>query len=523
MPTRPSRSRPSRSTPTARSPTSAAARTAPARSAIKAFKLQSVAGAYWRGDATRTMLTRIYGTAFFSKEELAEHLERLEQARARDHRKLGRELGLFTFSEVSPGAAVLAAERHARAATRSSRSAREMGARARLQRGQDAAALRQRAVEDLRPLGQVPRATCSSREVEEREMALKPMNCPGHAQLFASERRSYRDLPVRYSEPGLLHRNEPSRHAARPAARAALRPGRRAHLLHRGAGPGRGASAAWSSRSRRYELFDFDVRLELSTRPRAADRQRRDVGPRRGRRSTSALEASGPRVRAQRGRRRLLRAEDRPAHDRLARPLVAARHGPARLLDARALRPHLHRRRQRRAPPGDDPPRAVGLLRALHRDPDRALRGRVPAVAGAGAGDRAADLRPPQRLRATRSPATLRARGAARRGRRAHASRSGARSATRSCARSRTCWSSATARQETGTVSVREHGADDGGSMPAAELAARIARADRHAGMSRPTAPPATLRATPLYSPDVEALHLDPPAPLRLTRSAAAS
>ena len=68
-----------------------------------AFKLQSVAGAYWRGDSTRTMLTRIYGTAFFSKAELAEHLERIEQAKARDHRKLGRELDLFMFSELSPG------------------------------------------------------------------------------------------------------------------------------------------------------------------------------------------------------------------------------------------------------------------------------------------------------------------------------------------------------------------------------------------------------------------------------------
>src|SRR5919112_1339864 len=78
---------------------------APRTKRIGAFKLQSVAGAYWRGDASRQMLTRIYGTAFFKKAELEEHLQRLEEARARDHRKLGRELGLFTFSEVSPGSA----------------------------------------------------------------------------------------------------------------------------------------------------------------------------------------------------------------------------------------------------------------------------------------------------------------------------------------------------------------------------------------------------------------------------------
>jgi threonyl-tRNA synthetase len=76
---------------------------APSTKSVGAFKLQSVAGAYWRGDSERTMLTRIYGTAFFSQAELDEHLERLEQAKARDHRKLGRELGLFMFSELSPG------------------------------------------------------------------------------------------------------------------------------------------------------------------------------------------------------------------------------------------------------------------------------------------------------------------------------------------------------------------------------------------------------------------------------------
>src|SRR5205807_8019492 len=76
---------------------------APSTKRIGAVKLQSVAGAYWRGDAANTMLTRVYGTAFFSSQELAEHLERIEQARARDHRKLGRELDLFSFSELSPG------------------------------------------------------------------------------------------------------------------------------------------------------------------------------------------------------------------------------------------------------------------------------------------------------------------------------------------------------------------------------------------------------------------------------------
>ena len=94
---------------------------APDTGAIKAFALQSVAGAYWRGDAKRPMLTRIYGTAFLSKEALAEHLERLELARARDHRRLGRQLGLFHFSELAPGSAFWTAHRammHRSAASR---------------------------------------------------------------------------------------------------------------------------------------------------------------------------------------------------------------------------------------------------------------------------------------------------------------------------------------------------------------------------------------------------------------------
>jgi len=78
---------------------------APTTKRIKAFKLQSLAGAYWRGDANRQQLTRVYGTAFLSQSDLDEHLDRLEQARARDHRRLGPELGMFLFNEVSPGAA----------------------------------------------------------------------------------------------------------------------------------------------------------------------------------------------------------------------------------------------------------------------------------------------------------------------------------------------------------------------------------------------------------------------------------
>jgi threonyl-tRNA synthetase len=213
---------------------------APSTSAIGAFALQSVAGAYWRGDSTRTMLTRIYGTAFHSAAELKEHLERLEQARARDHRKLGRELGLFAFSEVSPGAAFWLPA-GTRLWNRLVALSREMsGARG--------------YTEVKTPLiydaelwktsghwGKYREHMFLAADSEGQEMgAVKPMNCPGHAHLFALRRHSYRDLPVRYSEPGLLHRNEPSGAISPRTTRTSSAPSSRSRPR---------SPAAWSSPS----------------------------------------------------------------------------------------------------------------------------------------------------------------------------------------------------------------------------------------------------------------------------------
>jgi threonyl-tRNA synthetase len=237
---------------------------APTTKTVGAFKLQSVAGAYWRGDSTRTMLTRIYGTAFHTKAQLQEYLERLEQAALRDHRKLGRELGLFHFSDVSPGAAfwLPAGTSMYNALVALSR---EMGA----ERGYS---------EVKTPLiydaelwktsghwGKY-KENMFTVQVEEREMGVKPMNCPGHAHLFNSSRHSYRDLPVRYSEPGLLHRNEASgvlhgllraRHFAQDDA----------HIFCTEEQVQEEVAGCLEFAFATYRLFDFDVRLELSTRP----------------------------------------------------------------------------------------------------------------------------------------------------------------------------------------------------------------------------------------------------------------
>jgi threonyl-tRNA synthetase len=181
---------------------------APSTKRIKAFKLQSVAGAYWRGDSDRTMLTRIYGTAFLNKDDLAEHLQRLEEAKARDHRKLGRELGLFMFSEVSPGSAFwlppgTAIFNQLVALNRSMQA----------ERGYVEVKTPQLYDSELwRTSGHWGkyRENMFLTSTENRDYGLKPMNCPGHAHFFGLQRWSYRDLPYRCAEPGLLHRNEPS-------------------------------------------------------------------------------------------------------------------------------------------------------------------------------------------------------------------------------------------------------------------------------------------------------------------------
>src|SRR3954454_6638066 len=237
---------------------------APSTKRIKAYKLLSTAGAYWRGDSSRTMLTRIYGTAFHAKGELEAHLERLEQARARDPRRLGPQLGLFTFSEVSPGAAFWLPKGTEVFNALVARS-REMT----LARGYDEVKTPQ--VYDS-ALWQTSghwgkyREHMFTTDYEERSMGVKPMNCPGHAHLFSLFRHSYRELPIRYAEPGLLHRREPSgtlhglmrvRHFIQDDAHIFCTPEQiESEVL--------GCldfGFDW------YRQFGFDIKVELSTRP----------------------------------------------------------------------------------------------------------------------------------------------------------------------------------------------------------------------------------------------------------------
>ena len=181
---------------------------APSTASVKAFKLTSVAGAYWRGDERRQMLTRIYGTAFGSRDELEEHVRRLEEARARDHRRLGRELGLFMFSDLSPGSPFWLPN-----GTHVWNELTTLWRATNVERGYtevrtpilyDADLWRQSGHWD------VYRDHMYFTDVEDRPMGLKPMNCPAHVQIYKRELRSYRELPIRYAEQGLVHRHEPS-------------------------------------------------------------------------------------------------------------------------------------------------------------------------------------------------------------------------------------------------------------------------------------------------------------------------
>jgi threonyl-tRNA synthetase len=237
---------------------------APSTKRIKAFKLLSVAGAYWRGDANRQMLTRIYGTAFHSKEDLEEHLRRLEEARARDHRKLGKELDLFLFSELSPGSPfwkpngmVLWNE-----LTRLWRE--ENGARG--YREVKTPILYD--VELFKESGHwdVYREHMYFTDVEGHPMGMKPMNCPAHIQIYNDARRSYRDLPIRYSEAGLVHRHEPSgtlhgllrvRHITQDDA----------HIFCTEEQIEEEVIRCLDFGFAMYDYFGFKPRLELSTRP----------------------------------------------------------------------------------------------------------------------------------------------------------------------------------------------------------------------------------------------------------------
>lgn len=180
----------------------------PSTGKLKHFKLMKVAGAYWRGDHRNEMLQRIYGTAWASKEELAQYLHMLEEAEKRDHRKLGRELDLFHIDEHSPGTVFWhpkgwsvwqEVEQYMRRVYRDNGYKEVKGPQI----------LDQSLWEKTGHWGKY-RENMFTTESEKRDYALKPMNCPGHILIFKQGIKSYRELPLRFGEFGQCHRNEPT-------------------------------------------------------------------------------------------------------------------------------------------------------------------------------------------------------------------------------------------------------------------------------------------------------------------------
>lgn len=237
----------------------------PSTGRLGAFKLTSVAGAYWRGDEHNAMLQRIYGTAWADKDELAAYLKRVEEAKARDHRKLGKELELFTFSHFAPSMPIFLPK-----------GASIYNALIDFVRAFYA---RDGYSEVVTPLvwdteifkisGHYDnyRDNMFFSEVDEREYGVKPMNCPGHTQIFAMERRSYRDLPIRYADFARLHRYERSgvthglvrvRSFAQDDAHLFVTPDQIEQEIDR----------ELRLIKEIYDVFDFrEVRIALSTRP----------------------------------------------------------------------------------------------------------------------------------------------------------------------------------------------------------------------------------------------------------------
>ena len=233
---------------------------------IKALKLTGLAGAYWRGDSDNQQLTRIYGTAFYRQEDLDAHLERLELARQRDHRRLGNELDLFHLSDHSPGSPFW----HPKGMVIWN-ELEDLRRRENRSRGY---------VEVKTPLLYDVATYVTSGHYdnyrdnmfftrshgEEREFALKPMNCPGHMLLFGSQLRSYRDLPYRYAESSTLHRDELGgtlhgllrvKHITQDDAHIFCSPEQIEDEIF----------GCLDYASYLYDLFGMEARFELSTRP----------------------------------------------------------------------------------------------------------------------------------------------------------------------------------------------------------------------------------------------------------------
>ena len=312
-------------------------------SAIKAFKLTSVAGAYWRGNENNKMLTRIYGTSFPNKEALEEELNRIEEAKKRDHRKLGKELGIFTLMEEGPGFPFFLPKgmilknllldywRHIH--TRDGYV--EISTPIMLDR------------ELWETSGHWDhyRENMYTTVIDDEDFAIKPMNCPGGMLVYKMEPHSYRDLPIRMGEIGLVHRHEKSGQL-HGLMRVRCFNQDDAHIYMTPEQIPYEIKGVVKLIDEVYSKFGFKYHVELSTRPENSMGSDEDWEM-----ATNGLKN---------------------ALDDLGLPYVINEGGSS---------------------PDHDPPRLFRIHRTFHRYPDRAFRRQVPILAEPGSDQDPSDFR----------------------------------------------------------------------------------------------------------------------------------
>ena len=231
---------------------------------VKAFKLTSISGAYWKADKNNKMLTRIYGVAFGSKEELAQYLKMIEEAEKRDHRKIGREMELFMMSDFGPGSPFWLPNGMA---LRNALTEywHEMQARFGYQEVQTPLIL-SRSLWETSGHWDHYKENMYTTTVDEEDFAIKPMNCPGACLIYKSKPRSYRDLPMKLAEAGLDHRYE-MKGALHGLFRVREFTQDDAHLFIRPDQITEQVTDASHLITAYYTQFGFPYRVELSTRP----------------------------------------------------------------------------------------------------------------------------------------------------------------------------------------------------------------------------------------------------------------
>lgn len=236
----------------------------PTTQKLQHFKLLHVSGAYWRGDVNRQMLQRIYGVAFASKEDLQAHFKFLEEAEKRNHRKLGKELELFMFSEEAPGMPFYLA--NGKVIRRElEHFLREVQTMYGYEEVETPLMMNQRLWEQSGHWQHYQEHMYVT-QVDNQQFALKPMNCPGHMLIYKNALRSYRDLPIRMAEFGHVHRHEFSG-ALNGLLRVRSFCQDDAHLFVRPDQIEREIELALQIIDHVYRVFDFDYTIELSTRP----------------------------------------------------------------------------------------------------------------------------------------------------------------------------------------------------------------------------------------------------------------